>query len=152
MSTLPQPPAPVSAAAVLPSRQARPGELSSPWRVVFVVGWVGAILGFASVWKSSRTMGLSTWWLGPAAEPRSIVIQMIPFVVPVLLVIAGGRHARFLPWWGILGSLVLGGIAVGDLGRFQQLAAVELVIANAVLFISIASFAGLLHGRSEPEN
>lgn len=152
MSTLPQPPAPVSAAAVVPPRQPRPGELSPPWRVVFVVGWVGAILGYASVWKSSRTMGLSTWWLGPSADPRSIAIQMIPFVIPVLLVIAGSRHARFLPWWGILGSLALGGIGAGDLDRFQRLAAVELFIAGAVLLVSIASFAGLLQGRSEPEN
>lgn len=152
MSTLPQPPAPVSPAAAPPPRETRPGELSPPWRIVFVVGWMGAILGFASVWKSSRTMGLSTWWLGPAAEPRSIVIQMLPFVVPVLLVIAGSRHARFLPWWGVLGSLALGAVGAADLGRFQRLAAVELLIANAVLFISIASFAGLLHGRSEPEN
>lgn len=152
MSTLPQPPAPVSAAAVLPPREPRPGELSPSWRVVFVVGWVGAVLGFASVWKSSRTMGLSTWWLGPSAEPRSIMIQMIPFVIPVLLVIAGSRHARFLPWWGLLGSLALGGIGAADLGRFQRLAAVELAIAGAVLLVSIASFAGLLRGRSEPEN
>jgi hypothetical protein len=152
MSTLPQPPAPVTVTTVAPPRAARTGELAAPWRVVFVVGWLGAVLGFASVWKSSRTMGLSTWWLGPSSDPRSIVVQMVPFVVPVLLMVAGSRNGRFLPYWGVLGSLVLAAIGVGDLSRFQRLAVVELAIAGAVLLVSIASFAGLLRGRSEPDN
>ncbi|MEX0846915.1 MAG: hypothetical protein WD023_03975 [Ilumatobacteraceae bacterium] len=152
MSTLPQPPAPATAAVVVPMRDPRPGELAPAWRVVFVVGWVGTMLGFASVWKSSRTMGLSTWWLGPSAEPRSIAVQLVPFVIPVLLVVAASRNARFLPYWGVLGSLALGAIAAGDLGRFQRLALVELAVAGAALAVSLASFAGVLRGRSEPEN
>lgn len=152
MSTLPQPPAPAAAATVEPHRAQRPGELSATWRLVFVIGWVGAILGFASVWKSSRTMGLSTWWLGPSADPRSVPVQLIPFVVPVLLVVATLRYGRFLPYWGVLGSLVLGLVGVADLNRFQRLAVVELAIAGAVLLVSVASFAGILRVRSEPKD
>lgn len=149
MSTLPQPPGPddpgaPSSAGWDPVHVPRPGELTGAWRVVFAVGWICVVLAFASVWKSSRTMGLSTWWLGASAEPRFVLIQMLPFVPAVALVVAAARRARRLPHFGVAGALALAGIAAGDLGRFDRLALVELVVAGAALLLSVASFAGLL--------
>lgn len=117
---------------------------------MFVVGWVGVLLGFASVWRSARTLGLSTWWLGPAADPQSLPVQVLPLAVPVLLVLAASRNMRYLPAWGTLGALVLGAIALGDLGRFDRLAEVQLTMSAAALLISIASTAGMLRATSRP--
>jgi hypothetical protein len=122
----------------------RPGDLTATWRFIFLAAWVGVLLGFASVWKSSRTLGLSTWWLGAPAEPRFLLIQLLPFVAPVALIIAASKRVRFLPVWGTLGGLVMLGIAAGDISRFSGLATIQLVLAGAGLLVSEASFAGMM--------
>ena len=120
-----------------------------PWRTIVLVTWVGIVLVYASVWRTARTMGLSTWWLGPPATPRVLVVQLLPFLAPIAMVIAASRPTRHLPLVGVVASLAGAAIAVGDLGRFDRLALLELVAAGAGLLVSAASYAGVL--RSEPE-
>lgn len=145
MSVLPPPPAPPethpSEGGPAPRRA---GQLTSAWQSVFVVGWVCVVVSFSAIWRSARTMGLSTWWLGAASTPQPLVVQLAPFYVGVLMVVLGGRNVRYLPYAGIGGALVLGVIAAGDIGRFHRLAVAEMVIALAALLLSIATFAGLL--------
>lgn len=109
-----------------------------------LVTWIGIVLVWASVWRSSRTMGLSTWWLGPSAEPRIIVVQMIPFVAPVVMAVAASRPTRHLPAAGLVAAALGAVIAIGDLGTFEHLALIELAAATAGALVSIASFAGVL--------
>ena len=99
---LPPPPAPPprSLGPVLIVDQRRAGQLSSGWRAVFVTGWTGALLGIAAVWKASRIVGLSTWWLGPPAQARPIVVSAIPGLVALIVLIVGIRNVRGLPWIG----------------------------------------------------
>jgi hypothetical protein len=130
-------------------RQQRPGELTTAWRTTVVVAWAGIVLVLASVWRTSRTMGLSTWWLGPSADPQLLVVQLLPFVGPLAMVVAASRPTRYLPMLGTAASIGLALVAVGDLGRFDRLALLEFVAAGAGVLISLASFAGML--RSEPE-
>jgi hypothetical protein len=153
MSSLPPPPpagsvGPAHAASTRdadqPPRPVRAGELTPAWRTTVVVTWVGIVLVWASVWRSSRTMGLSTWWLGPPAEPRLIVVQLLPFVAPVAMVVAASRPTRHLPALGLVASAIGAVIAAGDLGRFTRLGLVELAAALAGALVSVASFAGLL--------
>ena len=127
----------------------RAGELTVPWRTTLLVTWVGIVLVYASVWRTARTMGLSTWWLGPPAEPRVLVLQLLPFVAPLAMVIAASRPTRYLPVIGIVAALTGALIAVGDLGRFDRIALLELVAAGAGLLVSVAAIAGML--RSEPQ-
>ncbi len=148
---VPTPPRPGGAAPSfgLAPRVLRAGELTVPWRTTVLVTWVGIVLVYASVWRTARTMGLSTWWLGPPATPRMLVVQMLPFLAPIAMVIAASRPTRHLPLAGVLASLAGAAIAIGDLGRFDRLALLELVAAGAGLLVSVASLAGVL--RSEPE-
>ena len=127
----------------------RAGELTVPWRTTVLVTWVGIVLVYASVWRTARTMGLSTWWLGPPATPRMLVVQLLPFLPPLAMVIAASRPTRHLPLAGVLASLAGAAIAIGDLGRFDRIALLQLVAAAAGLLVSVASLAGVL--RSEPE-
>jgi hypothetical protein len=122
----------------------RAGDLLGTWRVVFVVGWVGVLLGYVALWRSSRTMGLATWWLGSMSEPRVVVVQVLPLVVPVLLTVGGLRGIRFLPYLGLVGSVALTAIGTGDLSGFERLAYVQFGLAAAGACISLASFAGML--------
>jgi hypothetical protein len=142
--TLPAPPDPWPDSSAALRRQARAGELDGTWRVLFVVGWVGVLLGVAAVWRSARTIGLSTWWLGSASEPQFLLVQMLPLIAPVLLVVGGLRGVRFLPYLGLVGALVLAAIGTGDLGEVTRLAIVQLALAGAGAAMSVASFAGML--------
>ncbi|MEK7423937.1 MAG: hypothetical protein AAB131_08875 [Actinomycetota bacterium] len=145
MSELPQPPMSAHSGPVATSAQPqRVGQLAAGWRVTFALGWCGVLLGFAAVAKTARTMGLSTWWLGASAEPRFVLIQVVPFVPGVLLVTGAMRNARFLPYVGIIGAIALAAVATGDVGRFDRLALVQFVIAGGGMAVSVASFAGML--------
>jgi hypothetical protein len=131
----------------------RPHQLSTPWRIVFGVGWGGVVLCLAAVWTSSRTMGLSTWWLGAPADPMPLVVQVLPFVLPIAMVVGAFRNVRFLPLCGVFSAGVLAAIAIGDLEPFHRYGVVEAAAATAGMLVSLASFAGLLRPeRSEPSN
>ncbi len=114
---------------------------------MFVAGWAGVILGLASVWKTARTVGLSTWWLGSSSDPRLIIVQLAPFAVPVALLIAAWKQVRWLPAWGVLGAVTLGAVAAGDLAGFSRLSLVEFVIAGAAFAVSLAAATGLVRGE-----
>jgi hypothetical protein len=116
---------------------------------VFIIGWGCVALAFAAVWRSAWRLGLSTWWTGPTSNPRLVIVQLIPFVAPIALVVLGARNARFLPYLGLVGALVLAAIAAGDIGRFDGLAIAQFVIAAAAALVSLATFAGLLR-RDDP--
>ena len=131
----------------------RPHRLSMSWRTAFAVGWGGIALCYAAVWNSSRTLGLSTWWLGPPADPQPVVVQVLPFVAPILLLIGAVRNVRFLPWLGIVGAAALAGIGIADLSPYQRLGGVELALAVAGELLSEAANAGYRsRTRSEPTN
>ncbi|MGA0322023.1 MAG: hypothetical protein ACO3M1_04490, partial [Ilumatobacteraceae bacterium] len=60
------------------------GEMSGGWKATVTLTWIGVVIGLASVWAVSRQVGLSTWWLGPPANGRHPVINLVPFVAPSL--------------------------------------------------------------------
>lgn len=141
---LPQPPPAFGTPDEPPAREQRPGELTTGWRVVFAIGWIGVILGIAAVWKSSRTLGLPLWWLGPEANPRPLPVQMVPFLLPVVMIIGAVRSLRHLPWLGLVAAAATVAIAVPDLDRFPGLATVEIALGVAGALVSAASLAGVL--------
>ena len=144
---LPPPPPTLAPAAgdadswVAPLRLA--GQLSPIWRLVFGLGWTAIIACNAAVWESSRVIGLSTWWLGAEAQPRLIVLQLLPFYGPLLAEIAAISNWRYAPYLGIVAGLGGAAIGAGDLGRVRWIAVVELVLGGAAICISAASFAGM---------
>ena len=130
------------------ARVHRPGQLPLGWRIAFGVGWGGIVLSLGAVWTSSRILGLSTWWLGPEAEPRSFVVQLCPFVLPVLAVIGSMRNWRRLPALGVAAAAALAASAAGDLNRFHRFGLVELAIALAGAMVSLAAVAGMYRQSS----
>ena len=97
MEQLPSPPPflePPQPAAI--TAQPRPGQLTLKWSRLFWVGWLLVAGSFAAIWYSSRLIGLSTWWLGPETEPRVIVVNVLPFTVPLSLSVAGFQRRRSL--------------------------------------------------------
>ncbi len=144
VSALPPPPpafAQPGDAWVQPTKLA--GQLSPGWRLAFGLGWAIVIAGLAAVWETSRVIGLSTWWLGPDAEPRLLLFELLPFYGPIVVMIAAISNWRYSPYLGIAVALVGAAIGLGDLGRVRWIAVVELVLAGGALCISVASLAGM---------
>lgn len=113
------------------------------WRATTAVAWIGVILALAAVWNASVQLGLSTWWLGPRADPQPRVVQFAPFVAPVLMLLAAVNQIRWLPWLGLAAAAAVAGVAAGDLGHVNSLAIVEFVVAGAAAVVSLASSSGL---------
>jgi hypothetical protein len=131
-------------ASAPPRRNApKPGQLTRGWRIATGVTWGLVFVGFTAVWKVSRELGLSTWWLGPVGEPQPVYVLLLPFVAPAAMVLATLNNARRLPWFGVLASAATAAIGIGDLDRVTRLAIVELAIAAAGAAVSLASLSGL---------
>ena len=150
---LPPDPAPQPMLEPLPEPQdaKRAGQLTPAWRMVLGFGWAAIIIGYAAVWETSRVIGLSTWWLGAEAEPRLVLVQLLPFYGPILVAVAAAANWRYAPYLGIAVSVIGAAIAAADLGRVQWLAVVEFVLAGAGLFISVASLAGMYRPVRHPQ-
>ena len=135
-------------------RARRAGELTNVWRAVMIAAWVGIVLGFVAVWRSSWTLGLSTWWLGPEADPRFVLLLVLPFLMPLAMVAAALLRVRWVPYYGVAAAIGTALIAWGDVGRVDGLAVVELALAAGGLLVSVASLTGVLRPveRSVPSN
>ena len=111
---------------------------------MFWLAWTCVAASLIAVWVSARTTGLSTWWLGPEADPRPVLLNVLPFVVPIALAIAGLSRRLLLRWFGIAGALCVAAIGVGDVDRVKGYAFVEIGVAGGALLMSAACLAGLL--------
>lgn len=143
--SVPPPPATIATVEVVSNEviDAEVGQLTAAWSTVFWIGWLLIAGSFASIWYSSRLIGLSTWWLGPATDPQVILISLLPFTVPLALAAAGWTAQRWLPWWGIGGAAFVAIIAVFDISRVPGFAVIEFGLAIAGLCLSVACFAGV---------
>lgn len=130
------------------SRPDRPGDLTERWATLFGTGWLLVAICLVAVWVSSRTTGLSTWWLGPESQPRSVIVNLAPYLAPVALALGAYWRTRWLPWLGLLGALAVGATALGDAGRVKGYALVEAAAALSGLLTSLASFAGMYRRSS----
>ena len=59
------PPVPVPTPPVRHHHVPRAGELTTAWRILTGIGWIGIVVVLAATWNVSRQLGLPTWWLGP---------------------------------------------------------------------------------------
>lgn len=121
------------------------------WRLAFGIGWAAIVVCNAAVWETSRVIGLSTWWLGADAEPRTLLIRLVPFYGPILVTVASISDWRYVPYLGIVVGLAGAAIGAGDLDRVRWIAIVELVLAGAALCISAASLAGMYRSVRPPD-
>jgi hypothetical protein len=118
------------------------GQLTNGWRLVTGLAWALVIVAYVAVWKTSRELGLSTWWLGPFGDPRPVFVTMLPFVAPLVMLLLVVNNSRLLPWAGLAAAAGLALIPLFDLFTVPGLALVEVAIAVAAALISAAGFAG----------
>jgi hypothetical protein len=130
------------------ARTPRAGELTNVWRLITCLTWMLVVVALGCVWKTSDQLGLSTWWLGPRGEPRSIIVQLLPFVPGVLMLLAAINHMRYLPWLGLVASGLVMLTGLFDVVRFTGLGLLEIAIGVAAAVVSLVSLAGMY--RTDP--
>jgi hypothetical protein len=128
---------------LLRARTPRAGELTGGWRAVTGLTWMLVVVALGCVWKTSDQLGLSTWWLGPRGEPNSIIVQLLPFIAPVLMLLAAFNHVRYLPWFGLVASGMVTLVGVFDVVRFRGLGLLEIAIGAAAAVVSLVSLTGM---------
>ena len=117
-------------------------EVKPPWKLVGVTSWLLVTAGITCAAIASRSVGKSTWWLGPESNPTFPLLWALPFLMPVVSIIAVLRLPRIAGYIGIGCSLVLAGVAIGDIAGSPGIAIIEGIVAVSALFISIATLAG----------
>lgn len=118
------------------------GRLTPGWRAVAAGVWALAFLAVLGVWKTSRELGLNTWWLGPLGDPRPIFVSVLPLAAPTAAVIAVANNVARAAWVQFGAAAVLAAVALGDVSYVPRLALVELGIATAGVLVTVASLAG----------
>jgi protein-S-isoprenylcysteine O-methyltransferase Ste14 len=116
-----------------------------PWKLVGIASWLLVTAAITCAAIASRSVGKSTWWLGPESNPAFPLLWALPFLMPVVSIIAIIRLPRFAGYVGIGSSLVLAGVAIGDIAGSPGVAIIEGIIAVSALFIAIATIAGRTH-------
>ena len=121
---------------------ARIHSQGSGWRVVLMLGWVGGILGYSTIWAVSRQIGLPTWWLGPRSAPSPVYMVSLPFVLPVLILIGLAANLKRIATFSLLAAVLTFGIAAGDGSSQPGLALAQVAISVGLLCASLAAVIG----------
>jgi hypothetical protein len=117
-------------------------DVKSPWKLVGVTSWLLVTAALTCAAIASRSVGKSTWWLGPESNPTVALLWALPFLMPVVSIVAILRLPRIAGYVGIGCSLVLAGVAIGDIAGSPGIAIIEGITAVSALFIAIATLAG----------
>jgi hypothetical protein len=118
------------------------GQLNTTWQITLAVAWTAAFFAFCAVWKASSELGIGTWWLGARAQPRPILVKLMPFVWIIGIGMLAVYNVRRVALLSCLGSFGLAVIAVFDMSRSGGLAAIEFAIAAAMLLVSVGALSG----------
>jgi phosphoglycerol transferase MdoB-like AlkP superfamily enzyme len=138
----PPPPPPSAADAPVVRRFPRPGQLTPWWRLATVATWALVLVAWSGVWKASRELGVAVWWLGPDGDPQPIFIMLLPFVVPLAMIVLALNNVRHLPWYGLAGAALMSVFGFIDLAYVRRFGLVELLIAAAAAAVAVAGFGG----------
>jgi hypothetical protein len=112
-----------------------PGQLTTGWRWVLLLGWGMVVGGLFAVAGAGEVLGKPPWWM-PG------IVAVVPFVLPVLAVIAASTNHRWALWIGLAAGVSLGLTALADASDSPGLAAATAVLALVGLLTTLAAFAG----------
>ncbi|MEY2975198.1 MAG: hypothetical protein RIR49_1618 [Actinomycetota bacterium] len=118
------------------------GALTTGWRLALLVAWGAVIVGLAAVWAASRQIGLSTWWLAPGMDGVASVVRLTPFITPMTMVVLILLRQPRLWLVGLVAGTLTMVIGLGDLGRVDGLAVVEILLGASGAAASAAAWTG----------
>jgi hypothetical protein len=120
----------------------RPGDLALSWRIMLGLAWLVAFFAYAAIWQASVQIGISTWWIGPRAQPTNVAIRLIPFVLVLVVALCVIYNTAKLLRSSFIGVLLCAAIALPDFSRSTGLAVAELVIPVMLGLVTAAAMSG----------
>jgi hypothetical protein len=123
--------APFSSAPV----HGRPGQLTTGWRWVLVLGWGSIVIGLMAVGGAGDVLGKRPWWLDGAWIGVAVVVRALARV-------AGYMNTRSAIWVGLAGVASLAVTAIIDRSDSPGVAAATGVLALIGLLVTVSSTAG----------
>jgi hypothetical protein len=93
------------------------------------------VIGLMAVGGAGDVLGKPPWWLDGA-------LVVVPFVVPLLALVAAYMNARWAIWVGLVGVVSLAVTALIDRSDSPGVAAATGVLALIGLLITVSSLAG----------
>lgn len=118
--------------------QSDAGQLSDGWRTVAFITWILAGASTIAIAVTSRTIGRSTWWLGPESNPSPIIFIVLPLLTVAAPLYCASRKPTVLPTLSVVCSGALALSALFDLSSSPAVAIAYEVVALATLSVSIA--------------
>lgn len=112
------------------------------------LGWVAAFFAYAAVWQASVQIGIGTWWVGPRAQPTSLLVKLIPFYLTLVVGLLIVYNVRWIVRWNAAGVAAATLIAVPDFSRSVGLGTAEAIIAGLLGVITLASLSGRYRAAS----
>ncbi len=115
-------------------------------------GWVAAFFAYAGVWNASVQIGISTWWIGPRAQPTNIAIKLIPFLLAVFVTLLVLYNVQRLVAWNAAAVALSALISIPDFSRSVGLGVAEATIAGLLALIAAASLSGRYRSEGGSES
>ncbi len=106
------------------------------------LAWITAFFAYAGVWQASVQIGISTWWVGPRAQPTNIAVRLVPFYISLVVALLVVYNIRWIVRWSAAGVAASALIAVPDFSRSIGLGIAEAVIAGLLGVVTLASLTG----------
>lgn len=133
---LPPPPARSRSAGL------RPGDVVVGWRWVLAVGWIGIVGCLMIVAGAGEVSGRAVWWFGSETDRQPILVMIVPFVLPVAVVVMASQAARFVVEVSALATASTALAAWIDRHDAPGAAVITALLALAGLFLTVAALAG----------
>jgi hypothetical protein len=125
----------------------RPGQLTIGWRWVVGVSWAAIVACIVIVAGAAEVINRSVWWIGQRGDRAPFVLAAVPFVVPIVAVVAVVRSWRSAVAWSYAASVSTLLVALGDRNGSPSAAIVTAALGVAGLCVSTAALSGRIRLR-----
>jgi hypothetical protein len=112
------------------------------WRVMLALAWFAAFFAYAAIWQASVQIGISTWWIGPRAQPTNVAVRLIPFALALTTALCVIYNVERIIRVSFIGVALGVAIAIPDFSRSTGLALAELAIPAMIGLVTVAAMSG----------
>lgn len=117
----------------------RPAVLTLGWRWAVGVSWAAIMCSIIIVAGAAEVINRSVWWIGNRGDRSLVIVALVPFVIPIAVVVASARSSRFVVQWSFAASVSTLLVAWGDRNGSPSAAVVTAALGVAGLCVSLAA-------------
>jgi hypothetical protein len=123
-------------------RDLTPGQLTSGWRALLAISWVGVLVALIAVDETADFIGKPTWF-------QLHSLTALPFVLPAVAGVIAYINLRWTSWSSAVGVVSMGATAAVTRSEAPGAALVLGAVALGMLLITVACQAGRVVARAD---